>query len=138
MATVYDVSAEKLINATAKDLKENIKIEMPQWAKFVKTGAQAERKPESPDWWYMRSASLLRRIYMEGPVGVERLRTYYGARKNRGLRPHKFVRASGKVIREALKSLDEKGLTESGKSGRKITPQGRSYLDKISTAISKK
>lgn len=137
MATVYDVEAEKLIGEVAKDLKENVKIPMPEWAKFVKTGAQAERQPDNPDWWWIRSASVLRRIYIEGPVGVERLRTYYGGKRNRGLRPHKFVRASGKVIRETLKSLDEKGFTESQKSGRKITSKGQAYLDKISSKLTK-
>ncbi len=137
MATVYDVAADELIAKTAKDLKENVKIQMPEWAKFVKTGAQAERKPHSPDWWWFRSASVLRRVYMEGPVGVERLRTYYGGKKNRGLRPNKFVKASGKVLREVMKLLDEKGLTESSKAGRKITAKGQAYLDKIASQISK-
>lgn len=137
MATVYDVAADELIAETAKDLKDGVKIEMPEWAVFVKTGAHTERKPDNPDWWYVRSASVLRRIYIEGPVGVERLRTYYGGSKNRGRKPEKFYKASGKVIRTILKTLDEKEMTKTTKSGRVITPKGQSYLDKLSSQISK-
>jgi small subunit ribosomal protein S19e len=135
MATVYDVAADKLINAAADDLKNNVKLEKPEWASFVKTGAHKERKPEDPDWWHTRAASLLRRIYVEGPVGVERLRTFYGGRKNRGAKPEKFRKASGKVIRSILKQLDEAQLTLKDKSGRRISPKGQSYLDKISSKI---
>jgi len=136
MATVYDVAADRLIAETAKGLKEDQKIEMPEWANYVKTGAHKERKPDNEDWWYIRGASLLRRIYMEGPVGVERLRTFYGGSKNRGRRPDQFRKASGKVIRTLLKQLDDKGLTTREKTGRKISSKGQSYLDKISSQIS--
>jgi len=137
MATVYDVLAEKLIKETSTDLKENLKLEMPEWAYFVKTGPSRERKPVDPDWWWIRSASLLRRIYIEGPVGVQRLRTRYGGRKNRGHKPEEFRRAGGKVLRTILRQMDEAGLTRSDKRGRIITPKGQSYLDKISSRMTK-
>jgi len=43
MASIYDVNAEKLIKKAAEELKKDIK--MPEWAKFVKTGAGKERPP---------------------------------------------------------------------------------------------
>lgn len=135
MATVYDIPSDKLIQQTAQDLKTNVKLEQPEWALYVKTGASREKKPDDPDWWWMRAASILRRVYMEGPVGVQRLRTYYGGKKNRGRRPEEFRRASGKIIRTILKELDDAGLTQAGKGGRKITPKGQSYLDKISSKL---
>ncbi|MFH1055433.1 MAG: 30S ribosomal protein S19e [Candidatus Altiarchaeota archaeon] len=138
MATTYDVPADKLIKETAQDLKENIKLARPEWAQFVKTGASRERMPSDPDWWWVRSASVLRRIYLDGPVGVQRLRTFYGGRKNRGRKPEEFRRASGKVIRTVLKELDSAGLTEAGKGGRKITSKGRSYLDKLASKVAGK
>ena len=138
MATIYDVSAQTLIEETAKSLKEDKVVEMPKWAEYVKTGVHKERKPQNDGWWYVRSASVLRRIYIEGPVGVERLRTFYGGRKNRGRRPEKFKKSSGKIIRTILKQLDEKGMTLSGKTGRTITAAGQSYLDKISSEMNKK
>jgi small subunit ribosomal protein S19e len=137
MATVYDVPADKLIKETAQDLKENIKLEQPAWTQYVKTGTSRERKPSDENWWYMRAASLLRRIYLDGPVGVQRLRSFYGGRKNRGRRPEEFRRAAGKIIRTLLKELDTAGLTESSRAGRKMTVKGHSYLDKISTKIAK-
>ena len=135
MTTAYDVPTDRLIKETAKDLKDNLKIEHPEWALIVKTGTHKERKPSDPDWWWMRSASVLRRIYLEGPVGVQRLRTFYGGKKNMGHRPEEFRKASGKVIRTILKELDAKGLTESSRGGRKITKKGQSYVDKIASKI---
>jgi small subunit ribosomal protein S19e len=138
MATVYDVPADKLIKETAQELKDNVKLEKPKWAEYVKTGTSKERKPTDEDWWWVRAASVLRRIYLEGPVGVQRLRTFYGGRKNRGRKPEKFRRGSGKVIRTVLRELDTAGLTLSGKGGRTITAKGKSCLDKISSKISQK
>jgi small subunit ribosomal protein S19e len=135
MATVNDVPADKLIKETAQNLKDELKLERPEWALLVKTGTHKERKPHDEDWWWMRAASILRRVYLEGPVGVQRLRTYYGGRKHRGHKPEQFRRASGKVLRVLLKELDGKGLTESSRGGRKITKKGQSYLDKLASKI---
>jgi small subunit ribosomal protein S19e len=135
MATVYDVPADKLVRETALDLKDNVKMGRPEWASYVKTGASKERKPADINWWWTRAASILKRIYLEGPVGVQRLRTCYGGRKNRGHKPEEFRRASGKVIRTILKELDTLGFTEVIKGGRRITPKGHSYLDKISSKL---
>lgn len=135
MATVYDIAANELIEETAAKMREDEVLLVPEWARFVKTGSDRQRKPEDPDWWFMRSASILRRIYMEGPVGVERLRTFYGGSKNMGRRPHKFKKASGKIIRTILKQLDDAGFTQKNKAGRSMTPKGQSYLDGISSNI---
>jgi len=74
MATVYDVPADKLIEKVARDLKESVKFERPEWALFVKTGSHKERQPDDENWWWIRAASVLRKIYLNGPIGVERLR----------------------------------------------------------------
>ncbi len=135
MTNIYDVQATDLIEKTAIDLKENVKLERPEWVNHVKTGAHKERRPDDLDWWWTRAASVLRKISIEGPVGVQRLRTVYGGKKNRGRRPEEFRRASGKVIRTILKSFDELEYTIKVKGGRQITAKGQSYLDKISTSI---
>ena len=142
MATVYDVSAADLIEEAAKDLKEKQKFTRPEWAKFVKTGVHVERCPENPDWWWLRAASILRKIYINGPVGVSRLRTVYGGRKNRGVKPEKFKRGGGKIIRTILQGFDELNFTKKTEKthaqsakGRVITPEGHSYLDKIATDV---
>lgn len=138
MATVYDVPADKLIKETAQDLKDNIKLERPEWSLIVKTGTNRQRKPSDEDWWWMRSASIMRRIYIDGPIGVQRLRTFYGGKKNCGHKPEEFRKSSGKIIRTIMKELDTSGLTENGRGGRKLTKKGQSYLDKISSKIAQK
>jgi small subunit ribosomal protein S19e len=137
MTTIYDVPADSLINEAAKELKENKKINPPEWAQFIKTGVHKERRPENPDWWYVRCASLLRRVYIHGPVGTNSLKTYYGGKKDRGSNPEKFKRGSGAVIRGALHQLEAAGFMEKIGEGRQITPQGKSFLDKASHNLKK-
>jgi small subunit ribosomal protein S19e len=142
MATVYEVSPGELITAAAKDLKENVKLKKPLWAEYVKTGAHADRMPEDPDWWYHRAASVLRKVYINGPVGVQSLRVAYGSTKNRGVKPQAFYKAGGKNVRVILQEFDKLGFTEKvvtkGQCGRRVTSKGQSYLDKIASNLLKK
>lgn len=124
------VQPAKLIAQLTQDLKKTEGVEPAAWARFVKSGPHRTRPPQSDDFWYTRSASVLRRIYLEGPVGVERLRTYYGARKKRGYAPPKFKLAGGNNIRKILQQLEKAGLVEKdAKGGRKVTSKGRKFLD---------
>ncbi len=133
MATVYDVPADVLIKRVAERLKDM--VAPPEWAKYVKTGVHKQRSPEQDDWWYFRLASVFRRVYIDGPVGIERLRTYYGGRKRRGVKPPKFRKGSGTIIRSALHQLEQLGFVTKTKEGRIVTPMGRSFLDKIATEL---
>ncbi len=137
MTTIYDVPADSLINEIAKEFKENKKIKEPEWAKFIKTGVHKERRPENPDWWYVRCASILRRVYIDGPVGINSLKTYYGGKKDRGTSPEKFRQGSGAVIRGALHQLEAAGFVKKVGEGRLVTPEGKSFLDKASNTIKK-
>ena len=137
MTTVFDVPADLLIEKVAEEFKQNDKIESPAWSNFVRTGVHKERKPENPDWWFIRTASIIRRVYIDGPVGVQSLRTFYGGKKDRGVRPEKFMRGSGSIIRTALHQLEDAGYVEKQEGGRVVSPQGRSFLDKISGEIIK-
>lgn len=132
---VYDVPATMLINEIAKEFREQEILQEPDFAKFVKTGAHRERAPLREDWWYVRSASLLYRIFKDGPVGTERLRTYYGGKKNRGVKPERFKKSSGKVIRACLQGLEKAGYVKKVKKGRAITPKGQSYLNTVSKKL---
>ena len=139
MPTVYDVAVDSLINELSKRLKEEFKeIKAPAWAPYVKTSVTKERAPEDPDWWFKRCASLLRKVYINGPVGVSRLRTAYGGRQHRGKSPERFAKGSGAIIRNALKQLEAAGLIEKNSVGRKVTDKGRSLIDKIAGEILKK
>jgi len=114
--------------------KEGI-VSPPDWAAFVKTGAHAERTPDNPDWWYVRAASLLRQVYMRGPIGVEKLRNWYGGKKNRGARPERHYPAGGKAIRLCLQQLEKAGLIVKDGKGRAVTAKGQSLLDKSAAAV---
>ena len=137
MATVYDIEASKLIKKAAEELKKQIK--KPEWALFVKTGVNKERQPVDKYWWYMRAASVLRKIYMNGPVGTGKLKTKYGGRKNRGYKPEKTYKASGKIIRTVLQQLEKleliKKVEKGVHKGRDITPKGKKFLDQLSKNV---
>lgn len=139
MTSVKDVNPHALINLVAKDLKENKSVKMPEFAAFVKTGSHRERAPDNPDWWFMRMASILRKVYITGNVDVNSLRNYYGGRKNRGVRPEIFRKAGGKIIRVCLQDLEKLGFVKisENKKGRIITSQGQKYLDKMASSLLK-
>jgi len=133
---IYDVPATELIDEVAKDFKE--RVEQPALVKWGKTGAHKERAPLRGDWWYVRTASILYRVYKDGPVGTESLRTYYGGKRNRGVRPEKFKKASGKIIRTCLQALEKEGLIKKEKKGRGISSKGESFLSKKAKELSAK
>jgi ribosomal protein S19E (S16A) len=97
------------LTAEVKKIPEFVK---PEWIAFVKTGISKQRVPESEDFWFTRTASILRQLYIHGVVGVERLRTRYGGLKDRGMRPDRFRKASGKIIRTILQQAERAGLLE--------------------------
>lgn len=137
MKTVYDVDPQALIDALAEQLAERYDaVELPDWARYVKTGVHKERPPMQDNWWELRAAAILRTIYLDGPVGTERLRSKYGGKHRRGHNPEHFSKASGKVIRTILQQLDEAGLVETEEGeGRRMTPEGQSLLDGLSGEI---
>jgi len=138
LVSVKDVSAQSLIKEIANDLKVNKKVISPEFAAYVKTGCHRENAPDDPDWWYIRMASVFRRVYISGNVTVTKLRSYYGGKKRRGTRPPKFKRAGGKVIRVCLQELEKLGFVKIiEKKGRAITSEGQKYLDKMATEVSK-
>lgn len=137
MVTVREVPADKFVQKLKEELKKFNDISPPLWARICKSGPHRQRPPEQEDFWYIRAASLLRRVYLDGPVGISRLRTYYGGRKERGHAPEKFVKASGNILRKILQQLEKVGFVEKTKKGRIITPKGQKFLDKIAYEVSK-
>ncbi len=134
MSTVYDVKAEPLIREVAEELEEE--FEAPEWTNYAKTGVRKDRPPQQENWYHIRSAAILRRIYTNGPLGVSRLRTIFGDNKNNGHGPNHHGKASGKVIRTALQNLEEAGLVEEVEGeGRKITEQGQALLDETASSV---
>ncbi len=128
----------ELIKSTARYLKENKLVSPPKWALFVKTGVSKDRPPQDPDWWYIRCAALLRKIYLRNALGVSRLRRMYGGRHRMGHRNPHFAPGSGSVIRKALQQLEAAGLVEKTKKGRIVTAKGRRLIEEISESIMKR
>lgn len=133
MASMYDFQPKEVIDKTSEELKKE--LPMPEWTKYVKTGPSKQRHPAQPDWYYHRAASVLRKIYMYGPIGVNKLRVKYGSKKDRGHKPELFLRASGKIIRTILQQLETKGFIKQEAKGvhkgRVVTPKGKKLLDTV-------
>ncbi len=131
---IQDTPTGIVLDNVSKELKSYKEITPPEWAKFVKTSPARERTPVQSDWWYIRAASILRKIYMFGPIGVNKLRRKYGGKKNRGHKPEKYYKGSGKIIRLVLQQLEAAKLIEKSNKdvhhGRILTSKGKSLLDK--------
>lgn len=129
MALIKETATEDLIKRVADKLKSIPELKPPEWSRFVKTGAHNERPPQSPDWWWIRAAAVLRKIDIRGDMGVSKLRKEYGGRKNKGHKPEHKYKASGSVIRKILQQLESAGLvTKKRGKGRAITQKGVSVL----------
>lgn len=135
MAKVYDVPADILITRLAQILKSE-NIAKPEWTNFVKTGSHVQRPPHEKDWWYTRCASVFRKIYLHGPIGIKDLRSEYGGSKAVGYAFSHHRDAGGAIIRHAIHELEKLGYVEkvAGK-GRVVSHQGMKKLDRLASEI---
>jgi small subunit ribosomal protein S19e len=137
MAKAYDIPANKLIDRLTEQLKKEKKIEPPSWSAFVKTGAHVEKIPQNRDWWYARCASILRKVYIHGPIGVLDLKSEYGGKKQAGYSLAHHKDAGGAIIRKALQQLERAGYVIKKGKGRLISEEGMKKIDKLATEIYK-
>jgi len=138
MTTAYDVPAEPLIQKMAVKLKERPELSPPEWSAYVKTGANREKPPQQKDWWHVRLAAILRKVYIQGPIGTERLSAEFGGNKNRGSKPNRVMKGSGSIVRKSLMQLEKAGLLTSVKGkGRVVTPAGQKFVDTIAHELHK-
>jgi small subunit ribosomal protein S19e len=136
MTTAYDVPADLLIKKTAQKLKKNKACQPPEWAPFAKTGIHKEKAPLDSDWWHIREAAILRKVYIHGPIGTAHLRAKFSGPKDRGSKPNRVSSGSGSIIRNALQQLENAELVRSVKGkGRELTPQGRSFMDNTAREV---
>ena len=112
MAKIFDVPADDLISKLSEQLKKDKKINPPEWSNFVKTGTHAEKIPQNKDWWYTRCASLVRKVYLHGPIGISDLKSYYGGRKRISYNLDHHKDAGGAIIRKALQQLESAGYID--------------------------
>jgi small subunit ribosomal protein S19e len=135
MPKVTEVPAQELVSKASKRMQKMEEFKPPVWSAYVKTGVSRQRPPQQEDWWYIRSASILRKVYVNQTLGVSKLRKVYGGRKNRGHKPEHKYKASGSIIRKVLQQLEAAGFvkTEKGK-GRKITKKGSDFLKEVASS----
>jgi small subunit ribosomal protein S19e len=127
--SLKEMPAEQIIENASKRLKAMPEFKPPEWSVYVKTGSHKERVPQDEDWWWIRSASILRKVGLSGKIGVSALRKEYGGRKNKGHKPERKYKAGGSIIRKILQQHEAAGfMMKVEKQGRKITPKGLSFL----------
>ena len=136
MTTVYDVDGNVLVASVARRLKES-GIKKPAYIDLVKSSAGRERPPSDSDFWYMRCASILRTVYLNGPIGISRLRTKYGSNQAHKRSKHHQKRSGGSMIKDAFDVLESQGYVKKNDKGRTITAKGKSLLDKTSSEIAR-
>ena len=110
MVSVKDVPADDFVNALAAHLKSSGKIQLPKWNDIVKTGKNRELPPTNPDWFYVRAASLARRVYLAPNRGVGTLSVVYGGHKRNGVRRGHAYRSCTGILRNALQQLEKANI----------------------------
>ncbi|MFN4045974.1 MAG: 30S ribosomal protein S19e [Acidilobaceae archaeon] len=139
MVNALEVPADALIKRVADKLKSEYGqiVRPPHWAHFAKTGVYKEKPPRDEGWWYVRAASIMRKLYKAGePVGIETFRVIYGGRERRGSSPPHFRKGSGSIARRILQQLEDAGLVSKVPgAGRVLSPRGRSLLDTTAREI---
>lgn len=138
---VEEVCPTKFIDALSKKLKEEEKIPVPAEAEYIKTGHGKEQSPENPNWYFVRTASILRKLYIEelknpgrckhglGSIWFSRA---YTTLKNNGHKPSHTVTGSKSLVRRILQSLEAANLvSQVPKGGRKLTATGHQYLQEV-------
>jgi len=135
--SVFVVQPEKLIETLANKLKEYPEITPPKGSEFWKTAFFKELAPsDSENFWFIRCASILRKVNKFGPIGVNRLRKYYGGKNRKGRGLHHSAKASGKIIRVALQQLVEAKLLEMNeRRGRILSSEGKSLIERTAYEI---
>ena len=135
--SIYVVDSSKIIAAIAVKLKEFSEISAPKGSELWKTAFFKELAPlDSENFWYIRCASLLRKVKKLGPIGVNKLRKHYGGRNRKGPGLNHSAKGSGKIIRVALQQLEKANLiVNKEKRGRVTTPEGTRLLERTAYSI---
>ncbi len=139
MTTVYDVPPKELIEDVASKFESDPIIQLPEENVYSRTGVHTENPPNIKNWWQIRCAAIMRKIYVNNGIGIEHLRAEFGGRQNKGSKPHKAKKGSGTIIRRAVQQLEKAGYIQKIKGkGRVLTPKGQSFMDNASKDVLKK
>jgi hypothetical protein len=74
--------------------------------------ARKELAPYDADWYYIRAASIARKVYLSQGLGVGMLSRVYGGGRRNGVRPKHFQRSSRGLLRHILHQLESSGIVE--------------------------
>ena len=130
-----DVSTHDFVAAFAQHLKKSGKVEVPDYVDYVKTGVSKELAPYDEDWYFVRMASVARRVYVGNKSGINALRRAYGGNYRRGVRTETFSMGGGKVIRNCLQTLQKLKFVEEYNGTRRISSAGRRAMDQVAQDV---
>lgn len=137
--SVKDVSQHEFVRSFSAFLKKSGKLKVPEWADVVKLGGFNELAPCDHDWFYTRSASISRHLYIRSPTGVGALTKIYSGKKRTGSQPSHYCRGSGSVARKALQALEQSGyVRKSANGGRELTPAAQRDMDRIAQQVAQR
>jgi small subunit ribosomal protein S19e len=120
-------------------LKKGNKLSIPKFTEWTTTSVARELAPQDADWVYIRTAALARKIYLKPHTGVSTLKHIFGSNKDRGNLRNKHQAGFGKILRWALKSLEDLKVLKRDKNSatkkfsRVITVEGQTELNRIAT-----
>merc|ERR1711890_109908 len=103
---------------------------------IVKTATHKEYSPYSEDWYYIRAASIARKVYLRQYTGVGGLKKVYGGAGRRGTLRQKYMKASGGLIRHILQQLEEMQVIEKCDAGVvRVVAESRATANRIWTVL---
>jgi len=135
MTDAFQVPSNMLIDKLTSTLKSNDSISPPEWVLYVKLGSSKQRPPQNQDWWYTRCASILRKLYIHGPLGLSVLEKKYGGKKQIKFSKSHQTDSGQSAIRKPLQQLEQAGFVIKSPKGRMLSGAGHSLLDKTSSEI---
>lgn len=136
-SSVRDVSAAEFIKGYAAHLKKTLKA--PAWAEYVKTATGRELAPYDADWYFIRAASVARKVYLHGGIGVGALSRWYGKANAKGVKAKHHHDASRGLIRHILIALEKANILEKHADNRRyVSRTGQKDLDTIARAVGPK
>ncbi len=140
--TVLDAPSQELIKKTADFFKEKNIIKKPKYAELIKCSKANDCEPINGDFPYYKAAAICRKLYVTKSknIGVGSLRAMFSKKQRRGCQPPKMFIAGGKLIRDLVIQLKDKGYIKNyteDNSGLYLTKEGRSQLDKLAAGLMK-
>ncbi len=138
MVDVKKVPADIMIRELSKRLSEDKRIKQPDWTAFLKAGIHRENSWTQDDWYFTRMASTLRKLYINGSIGISRLSAKYGGATDRGSKRYHPEKGSRYIIRDMFHTLESLGLVKKTSTGRVLSSEGQKLLDQVAKDAIKK